>query len=148
MGVVVVCPLHAGIYTPSMGRHPMEADTPLPPSWADTLQADTLPPRTLQDTVNKQVVRILLECILVCLYMLIFGGKFRHSQHVRQLWLHKLATAHLYVSCGLELKLNREALPLTEANKQHVKSTMVTNIFTKCTRGMRFVNGKFNEWCL
>ena len=78
--------------------------------------------------------------------MLIFGGTFSHSQYVSQ--LHKSATADLHVSCCFELKLNRETLALTEANKQHVQCTIVTNIFTKCTRGMRFVKGKFDEWCL
>ena len=62
-----------------MGRHLHSVDTPLVDiaasqadthPWADTPRVDTPPSGqtnrpTLQDTVNKRVVRILLGCILV-----------------------------------------------------------------------------------
>ena len=46
-------PLHAGIHTPTLGRHPPPRQTQPPPSGATGYG------------VNKRAVRILLECILV-----------------------------------------------------------------------------------
>ena len=58
-------PFHAGIHTP-------RADTPTradpqgrPPHWEDPLWAHTPLRSACWDTVNKHVVRIPLECILV-----------------------------------------------------------------------------------
>ena len=59
-----------GADTPG-SRHPLGADTPqVDIPWADT----SLPPAQcmLGDTGNKRVVRILLECILVLYYFLMF----------------------------------------------------------------------------
>ena len=36
-----------------------------------------------------------------------------------QLWPSVVGMADVLVNCGLELKLNRETLPLTGVNKQH-----------------------------
>ena len=64
----VSAPLHAGIHT-LLGRHP-PADSPL---------ADN----PLWDTVNKRVVRILLECIFIytggLLEAVSFEGMHKHS---------------------------------------------------------------------
>ena len=64
----------AGIPTPGSrhpppgSRHPPGADTPQ----EQTPPEQTPPRRRLQHTVNERPVRILLECILVCLN---FGGQ-------------------------------------------------------------------------
>ena len=51
-------------HPPPLGRHPTTG--PTIPHWADTPQPDPLPLcSACWDTVNKRVVRIPLECILV-----------------------------------------------------------------------------------
>ena len=69
-------PLHGGINPldrPLLGRHPLGRPSPgqTPPPWAETLPEQTpLLHSACWDTVNKRVVRIPLECILV--YSIIF----------------------------------------------------------------------------
>ena len=61
-----------------------------------------------------------IDHIFLCLFT--YGNFWREIQP--QLWLQNSATVDLHVSCSLELKLNRQTLPLTEANKQHSKSLL------------------------
>ena len=77
--------MHAGIHTPPMSRHPqsrhpLRADIPLgadppksrhPPGADTPLGVDTPLQSMLGDTVNMQVVHILLECNLV-MWVLIY----------------------------------------------------------------------------
>ena len=65
-------PLDHGDHPPGPGRHPGTRQTP-PPDQADTPPGNRLTPpgSSLQDTVYERPVRILLECILVFMFMLV-----------------------------------------------------------------------------
>ena len=67
--------------------------------------------------------RWLAKFFVVNLHVLNFWGKFVQSWLTCWLLLQNWATADLHLGCGL--KLSRETLPLTEANKQHVLVRMV-----------------------
>ena len=86
------CPLHAGIHPPrTRGRHP-QADSPLgrcpqqTPPGETPPRADTTLHSACWDMVNKWMVRIPLECILVFIHLFPFYLLRNHINIVINQW--------------------------------------------------------------
>ena len=116
--------------THPLGRHTPPGRTHTP--WADTHtpgqnhtpgqtfpRADTPP----SDTVNKRVVRILLECILVYKWNFVAGNPdhwlYQHWSERKLEWLDYETTVDLLTDTGLNIELEWETRPQTEVNRQY-----------------------------
>ena len=116
-----ICHIHSWLYIKSAHfRQPLNAQAPT---------------RILYASVRGRVSRLSLSSgyswlhfFVVCLLVLIFGGKFGHSWHVdvSGLWPHNSATVNLHVSMASNSNLTEKTVPPTEANKPHAPSAMYT----------------------